>query len=169
MDNSWDNSANQARKSKSFDWTNVVIGFFLLLLLVGVFVWGVYWVANNQTKVQSWAQEKARPDWIEARRIATIIQTDDGAIAVYRSNPKLGRKFITEEGFLRAVTKWRSQLASLPEDVPTFESKRFGHAIGIGTAAATINFKMDSGNWVHISWDGSSGNPSRQLIDLDVN
>jgi hypothetical protein len=123
---------------------------------------------NNQTKVQDWARDKARPDWVEARSIATKIQTNEGAIAVYRANPKLANKFNTEDSFLETVTKWRPQLASLPVDVPTFESKRFGHAIGVGTASATISFKLESGEWVYFAWNASSGNRSRQLIDLEV-
>jgi hypothetical protein len=168
MDNSWDNSAKQNWKSNTFNWTNIAIGIAVLLLVMGVFALGVRWVVNNQSNIQSWAQEKAKPDWAEARRIAAMVQTDAGAIAVYRGNPKLMKKFNTEELFLRSITKWRSKLASLPEATPTFESKRFGHAIGIGTASATISYKLDSGGWVHFSWNTSSDNPSRQLIDLAV-
>lgn len=168
MDSSWNNHGRPSSGKRDFDWTKVAMGIALVLMLLGLFARGVYWITQNEDKIEGWAREQAKDDWSEARKIVQQLQTEDGALALYRGNPKLSKKFSTDRAFLEAVGQWRPRLEPLPDSIPPVGNKGFGHRMGLGGGMATINFKMENGSWLNLSWDGPSTQSTRQLIDLDV-
>lgn len=167
MDNSWDNSKVPPRAKTEFNWSGIAIGIALILTLVGLSAKALYWATQNQRKIEQWDRGQAREDWVEARRVVEKIQTEEGAIALYRSNPKLSAKFQTDRDFLKAISQWRPQMEPLPISIQTVASDKFGHRIGFGGGPAIVSFQMDNGRWLIISWDGPSTDMKRQLINIE--
>jgi hypothetical protein len=56
--------------------------------------------------------------WPIIRKITQRIQTDAGALDLYRANPELGAKYGSEDAFLETVRNYRSQFSALPERPP---------------------------------------------------
>ncbi len=169
MDNSWDNGGGPTRKKSAIPWAKLATGSAIALLLVLGGAGGVYWLTQNQDRIERFGREQAKGDWAEAGRITEALRTPEGAIALYRRNPRLGKTFPTDQDFLKAAALWRPHLEALPAAVPSPEEGRFGHRMGFGgMGEAIISFRMENGTWIRLSWNGQSSNTARQLVEIGV-
>lgn len=91
--------------------------------------------------------------WPIVRQLAQRLQTDAGALDLYRANPELGAKYGSEESFLAAVRNYRGQFSSLPVRAPQ-EGEAYRCA---GTPSSfRVWVQGDAGGWMHLFVQGRS-------------
>lgn len=104
-DSSWDSYTEERRFRGGFGWVKWVVGIALGFVLIGVFFGTVAGSAQGRA-------------WPTVRRLAQVLQTDEGAKAVYAASPDLKHTYPDLESFLSALARRRQDLASLPEALP---------------------------------------------------
>lgn len=135
VDSSWDNGGGAPKKPGLGTGTKVLLGCGVALLL-GVVTCTVGGMALGhmikkdpeafEKRMEGWAKGMMQKDWEHLRALVDQVQTEDGARALYRSNPDLRQGYPTEEGFLTAARGWRTLMTPLPVEIPMEES-RHGH------------------------------------------
>jgi hypothetical protein len=124
---SWDNDGVVPGKKRLGTGMKVLLGCGVaFLILVTTCMVGGFALSNMikkdpkafESRVENWAKGMIQKDWDRLRGLVDQLQTDEGARAVYRSNPDLRQAHPSEEEFLKVVQGWRAQLTPLPVEVP---------------------------------------------------
>jgi hypothetical protein len=168
MDNSWDNSNTYPRAAEGSGLSRTSIGIAVAMVVILICFGGAFWSVKHRARIEVWENQHAEADWSDARKVVDDLFTDEGAKAIYRNNPKLADRFQSDLNFLNTVAKWRTSLTRLPAAVPTAESKRLVHRVGIGDSVAYIKYEMDNGHRLVMLWDAPSMKPQRHLTDIEV-
>lgn len=148
-DSAWDNSGVVPPKKKLGTGMKVLLGCgtAFLMVVVTCTVGGV--MLENMIKkdpkafenrVENWAKGFLQKDWDRLRALVEQLQIDEGAKAVYRSNPGLRQEYPSEEAFLKVVQGWRPRLTLLPAEVPIDGDGHSHHkALGRRDHSVTLN------------------------------
>jgi hypothetical protein len=108
-DSGWDTYGEAPARRRRSPWAKFLMGCGgAALLLVGSCVGLAYWVTRSSVKGA----------WGALADVADAVQTDEGALALYRDNPLLKGGHPTEEDFLRSAADWRGKLIGFPRSVP---------------------------------------------------
>jgi hypothetical protein len=108
-DSSWDTYTEAPAGRRRPLWAKFLMGCgAAAFLLVGSCVGFAYWATHSGLK----------GGWGALAEVAGAVQTDEGALALYRDNPLLKGGHPTEEDFLKSAAGWRGRLADFPRSVP---------------------------------------------------
>jgi hypothetical protein len=115
MSNSnWESDSEPTPKKGLPIWGKILIGCAtVMLLLIGGCAAGAYWLTHS-----SFIADALEKHWGRMLSVADALQTDEGALKLYRDNPLLKKDFPTEEDFLKQATLWRDKVANLPRTSP---------------------------------------------------
>jgi hypothetical protein len=87
----------------------------LLIVALAAFF---YWVKFVPSGKRFLAEQNMEWPWDTVMGVADAIQTDEGALALYRDNPLLKGSYPTEDDFLKSAAAWRGKVAGLPRTPP---------------------------------------------------
>jgi hypothetical protein len=108
-DSSWDTYTEAPTRRRKPLWAKFLMGCGVAaFLLVGSCVGFVYWATHSGMK----------DAWGALADVTDAVQTDEGALALYRDNPLLKADYPTEEDFLKSAADWRGKLADFPRSPP---------------------------------------------------
>jgi len=194
----WDTYEEAPAQRKMSVWGKVLIGCGgTVFLLFGSCVGFMYWATHSgRDTVKQFVAEKydhmMEKPWGMLSGVVDSIQTDEGALTLYRNSPLLKGDFPTEEDFLKNAAVWRSKLVDFPRTPPSFDelkennfdlssSKRLGSSdksqeMPHGSLSDTPNVKfsrrgnrslemaytLPNGTRVRMAWEDNS------LAEIDV-
>ena len=173
-DSSWDNGGGAPKKKPLGMGMKVLMGCggIMLLGLVTCTVGGL--VVGRMVKkdpeafgrrLEDWGKGMVQKDWDRLRTVVDQLQTDEGALAVYRANGDLQGTYATAEGFRDAVRTWRPRMLPLPAEVPLdFEHRHraegqaseshYNVSVTKMFHSRTIRCRYPSGDKVSATFDG---------------
>lgn len=175
-DASWDNSGLPTQKKGMPLWLKALLGCgLLMLLLLGGCVGGCYYLGHLASKdpkgfersVQGFVGQFIQEDWDDARKVVDQLMTDEGAKALYHSNPGLADAFPNETAFVQAARGWRPKLKPLPPQLPDLNKGDLSFQNSVGDRS-TLSYRPEGGSRLRLIWIGSRKKGDRTLVDISV-
>jgi hypothetical protein len=77
-------------------------------------------------------------EWVEMKKDADLLMSDDGTKRLYASNPALAEAYPTEDEFLHEVQIWRPKLEALPAQRPDLMSGRFSYGMNVVNGSKNV-------------------------------
>ena len=178
MSNSdWNTYSETSERQGMPTWGKALIGCgVIFLLLIGSCAGFAYWAANSgRDTVKKYVTEKVNKalekPWDMMLAVVDAIQTDEGAVKLYRDNPALATDYPTEAGFLKNAAIWRAKVVNLPRTPPSFdELDRNDFRLDINNRGVRenvvnsfeISYKTSNGTKIRLHWEDN------KLVEIEI-
>jgi len=171
----WDTYDEAPRGRRTPLWGRALVGCgAAALLLLGGCAGLAYWAAHSgRDTVKGFIAEKVdrvmEKPWAMLAGVADAIQTDEGALALYRDSPLLKGDYPTEEDFLVSAAVWRAKVADFPRTPPSLDELdqndfrlTISRKTGRGAKSLEMAYTAPGGARVRLAWEDG------KLAEIDV-